>query len=41
VAELIISKHRSGETGTVPLVFKKEVATFLNGGRGSTGGEEI
>ncbi len=30
LAELIISKHRSGETGTVELVFQGEMTTFRN-----------
>ena len=28
--ELIISKHRSGSTGTVDLIFEREHATFKN-----------
>ncbi len=30
LAELIISKHRAGETGTVELVFQGEMTTFRN-----------
>jgi len=41
VAELLISKHRAGEIGSIPLVFKKEISTFLTGTRGNFGGEEI
>ena len=29
IAEIIISKHRNGPTGVVPLYFKKELAQFL------------
>jgi len=29
-AELILAKHRNGETGTVPLVFIGEITKFLN-----------
>ncbi len=29
-AELIIAKHRSGETGTVPLIFVGEITSFKN-----------
>jgi len=29
IAEIIISKHRNGPTGIVPLYFKKELAQFL------------
>jgi len=29
-AELILAKHRNGETGTVPLVFLGEITKFLN-----------
>jgi replicative DNA helicase len=29
IAEIIISKHRNGPTGMVPLFFKKELAQFL------------
>jgi len=41
VAELLIAKHRAGEIGSIPLVFKKEISTFLTGTRGNFGGEEI
>ena len=29
IAEIIVSKHRNGPTGMVPLFFKKELAQFL------------
>ena len=29
IAEVIVSKHRNGPTGMVPLFFKKELAQFL------------
>ena len=28
--ELIISKHRSGSTGTVDLIFEKNISSFKN-----------
>ena len=34
LAELIISKHRNGETGTVPLVFLGETTSFKSLGHG-------
>ncbi|HEX2645379.1 MAG TPA: DnaB-like helicase C-terminal domain-containing protein, partial [Thermoanaerobaculia bacterium] len=30
LAELIIAKHRSGETGTIDLVFLGEITSFRN-----------
>ncbi|MCZ7650927.1 MAG: hypothetical protein M5U13_07105 [Thermoanaerobaculia bacterium] len=30
LAELIVAKHRNGETGTVPLVFLGQTTRFLN-----------
>ena len=30
ISELIIGKHRSGPTGTIELLFKKNTSTFLN-----------
>ena len=29
IAEIIVSKHRNGPTGMVPLFFKRELAQFL------------
>jgi replicative DNA helicase len=29
IAEIMVSKHRNGPTGMVPLFFKKELAQFL------------
>jgi replicative DNA helicase len=30
IAEILVSKHRNGPTGMVPLFFKKELAQFLD-----------
>ena len=39
LAELIVSKHRNGETGTVDLVFVGENTTFRNLDRRYAGSE--
>ena len=36
-AELIVAKHRNGPTGTVPLIFRRELTRFENA---ETAGEE-
>ena len=38
IAELIIAKHRSGETGTVRLVFLGQTTKFCNMARHDAGG---
>ncbi|MBS1248645.1 MAG: Replicative DNA helicase [Chloroflexi bacterium] len=37
LAEIIVAKHRNGPTDTVHLVFRKELATFVNAARGEYG----
>jgi replicative DNA helicase len=38
LAELIIAKHRNGETGTIDLAFLGEITSFRNLARDSMGG---